>query len=96
MEPKNELLDAWIGDAVLVEVWTGPDVTDEEVGSMVDDPQRMLAKNGQVGSHVVELVGYDALGVVVRHRSEDAERYFVPWPAVLSIRSFNPDVERDE
>ena len=94
MECKNELLDAWLGEAVLVGMWLGSNVTGETITFLFENPeQARLADDVQVCAQVVELVAYDSLGVVLRERRENAYRFFMPWSAVLSIQGFDPHVE---
>jgi hypothetical protein len=94
MERRNELLDAWIGEAVAVKTLRGPRTTDEDFEYLLAASSNVKVDAVEVLAKVVEFVAYDSFGVVLRERREGAHRYFVSWSAVLSIEGFDPDVTR--
>ena len=84
MEYKSDLLDGWVGTAVLVQGMTGPEVDDEGYGRLVSERGSGLYGDARSFMAVVTLVGYDGIGIAVRNK-DGADTYFVPWGAVLSL-----------
>ena len=81
------LLDAWLGETVLVQ-YTGADApSEEQLEKLTEDPDTMLASPPRTVTRFVVLEGYDWFGIVVRSRSEDDVPFLLPWGAVLYMQA---------
>ena len=85
MEYKNEMLDALVGKPVVVGLVKTPDLDEEAVESMREDPTFGMTELVQSVRASFELVGYYGIGVTLRMLAEKEHRFLVPWSAVLKI-----------
>jgi hypothetical protein len=85
VEYKNELLDALVGRPVVVGLVKAPDLDEEAVETMREDPTFGMTEVVQSVRASFELVGYDGIGVTLRMLVEGERPFLVPWSAVLKI-----------
>jgi hypothetical protein len=90
---KNELLDALVGKPVVVGLVKAPDLDEEAVESMREDPAFGTKEPVQSVRASFELVGYDGIGVTLRMLVEGERPFLVPWSAVLKIEDGFEDHE---
>ncbi len=91
MEYKNELLDRWVGGAVILGYTVGPELTDEDVERIRTQPSYGHEVKPTARIAVFVLEGYDQVGIIVRVRSEDAPHFFVPWGSVHYLEGRQQD-----
>ena len=85
MEYRNELLDEWVGQAVLASLLKDPAMDDESYDKLEKDPLFARTEMLQSVRAMYEFVGYDSIGVTLLPLEEGASRFFVPWGSVISI-----------
>lgn len=87
MEYRNELLDKWLGESVLIKHVNAPEPDDsEQLTHMFNDPGYGI---GGMAKHFIafyELISYDSIGIVARIPGEHDPPSFMPWSAVISIQ----------
>ena len=93
MEYKNEMLDALVGKPVVVGLVKAPDLDEDSVESMRQDPTFGMTEVVQSVRASFELVGYDGIGVTLRMLVERERPFLVPWSAVLKIEDGFEDHE---
>jgi len=93
VEYKNEMLDALVGKPVVVGLVKAPDLDEEVVESMREDPTFGMTELVQSVRASFELVGYDGIGVTLRMLVEGERPFLVPWSAVLKIEDGFEDHE---
>ncbi len=86
MEYHNELLDAWVGTPVWVIHARGPELNDEDIDRMVQNPTSTTDQQLHSRIALYVLVGYDQGGVILRGNYENSPRFFAPWSAVIRLQ----------
>jgi hypothetical protein len=88
VEPRNELLDGWVGHVVTVQHLVGLQPTEKQARGMREDPATLIDRPLFSRTGFYQLVGYDQFGIILRImdvEEEDPQQYFVAWGAVLII-----------
>ena len=87
MEPRNELLDGWVGHVVTVQHLVGLQPTEKQARWMREDRATLIDRPLFSRTGIYRLVGYDQFGIILRiiDEEEDPLQYFVAWGAVLII-----------
>lgn len=93
MDYKNEMLDALVGKPVVVGLVKAPDLDEDSVEGMREDPTVGMTEVVQSVRASFELVGYDGIGATLRMLVEGERPFFVPWSAVLKIEDGFEDHE---
>jgi hypothetical protein len=81
----NELLDRCVGKRVVIRQLTAPEFTEELAQTISEDPMWFSRERLQSRTGVLELAGYDSVGVTLLTPEEPPTQVFVPWSAVLEI-----------
>jgi hypothetical protein len=92
MERSQELIEQWVGQAVLIQMLKAPNPTPKEINRLIDNPDDLIADHLRTSAQMMELVAYDSFGVLLRERMGERSRMFVPWSAILDIHGVDPAV----
>jgi hypothetical protein len=87
-EYKNDLLDKWVGQRVLVKQLTAPELDEELAERIIADPSSVQSALLQSRTAVLEVAGYDQVGVTLLlppHGDDPPLQTFVPWGAVIEL-----------
>jgi hypothetical protein len=88
VEPRNELLDGWVGHVVTVQHLVGLEPTEKQARWMREDRATMIDRPLFSRTAFYRLVGYDQFGIILclfDDEEEEPLQYFVAWGAVLRI-----------
>lgn len=90
---RNELLDGLVGGPVVLGHLKAPDLDEDAAERMRSDPGAGRSELVQSLRASFELVGYDEVGLTLRHLAPRNAPFFVPWGAVLKIEKGFEDHE---
>jgi hypothetical protein len=86
-EYRNEFLEGLVGGPVLVKRLSAPELIDEEAEHILQNPLTYVSEPLQSRLVMMTLGGYDQIGIVLRTIEEEPITTFVPWNAVIELRS---------
>jgi hypothetical protein len=84
-EHDRTQLDESLGETLFFQYMGAKAPSDEHMTDLLSDPDNVVYSQPRVLSLFVLLEAYDQFGVTVRSLSEDRQRSFVPWGAVLYL-----------